>query len=363
MKIKKNDLFENNKENLNIPLVLELIARGGHGKDTSLNILNDILGNNFKIEKEYMAFYMKDFVRKIFDLEKQTKFEDNYKKDGKWYDKNNKFISEDLLDILKDNLKPYENKKFDFKTPFTMREILQKIGTEFFRAEVDNDFHVKILLQKIFKKNNDKVLNVFTDIRFENEKNVFLSIGNEKNLQQLYSLSNSLHINLSINEMYDKLLTIVLGVTSKEITPDFEKKIKKEIAKIKQLNCDNNNYLSLEKLNLDFNEKNSKTKVLRIFRPIQPKDEESQRKLYAEHKIDFNKEKDKVGYLREGILPHHPSESSLRLTKSYKDYSPDELIFANSLEELKDKLEKYVEKNFNHLNKSNTLTQNNELKN
>lgn len=361
MKIKKNDLFETNEKKIQIPLVLELIARGGHGKDTSLNILNEILGKNFKIEKEYMAFYMKDFIRKIFDINSENKFNTFYKKNNKWYDKDNNFISEDLLDILKDIPFPYENKKFNFKSKFTMREILQKVGTEFFRSEIDNDFHVKILLQKIFKKNDEKVLNVFTDIRFKNEKDVFLSIGNEKNIQQLYSLSNSIHINLTINEMYDKLLKIVLGVSPEEISPDFEKKIKKELAKVKQLNCDNNNYLSLEQLNLDFDEKNSKTKVLRIFRPIQPKDEEQQRKLYAEHKIDFNKEKEKVGYLREGILPHHPSESSLRLTKSYKEYSPDELIYANSLEELREKLEKYVEKNFNFL-KNNNLTHNNELK-
>lgn len=363
MKIKNNSNYVENtpKEKLKIPLVLELIARGGHGKDTSLSILNDILGKNFKIEKEFMASYMKDFIRKIFDIDKETKYENFYKKNDQWFDNKNNVISNDLLDILKDIPKPYENKKFNFKSKFSMREILQKVGTEFFRNEVDNDFHVKILLQKIFKKNDDTILNVFTDIRFPNEKNVFVSIGNEKNINNLFNLANSLHINHSINELYEKLISIVFGIDKKDISPEFEKKIKKEIAKIKQLNCDNNNYLSLNNIGLDLNESNSKTKVLRIFRPIQPKDEERQKKLYKEHNIDFDKEKDKVGYLRDGILPHHPSESSLALTKSYKEYSPDELIYANSLEELKTKLEKYVEKNFLHLQKDRDLGVSNNL--
>ena len=56
---------------------------------------------------------------------------------------------------------------------YTIRSILQKVGTEIIRQHVDNDWHVKQI--KLDKKYNY----VFTDCRFKNEYNFLKSLGAE----------------------------------------------------------------------------------------------------------------------------------------------------------------------------------------
>lgn len=59
----------------------------------------------------------------------------------------------------------------------TCREMLQKIGTELFRNMFDKNIWVKICRNKIVESKSENI--VITDVRFQNEVNMILSLGGE----------------------------------------------------------------------------------------------------------------------------------------------------------------------------------------
>lgn len=338
-----------------VPNIVALIARGGHGKDTALDLLKKEIKINYnlEVEKESMAKFLKLFITNILELDKLKSIPGFKKFENNWYDeKTNKFISNDPIDILKDIPKNFEYN--GIKSTNNFREILQKLGTEFFRNKIDNDFHVKTVIQRIIKNDNPNKMIVFTDIRFTNEENLIKLLGNEDNYENLEKFSSSFNIPQNVNELYLEFIKIVLGVTDKEIPEKYKKRIKNSLLKVKQLHSTDIKPKSLE--SYKFNSENKKAKIVRVFRKIDDKDLEEQKERYEKFNFNIKKDKNKIGFLRTGMDPLHESESQLALTKDYTEYSKNDLLSALNIEELNNEIKTWLKNNFSKFKIENVFS-------
>lgn len=73
-----------------------------------------------------------------------------------------------VFDLDLDELNRLKNDNTVFtENGLTMREVLQRFGTELFRNRIDRDYWIKVLAKRITKSNYDYYL--VTDLRFPNE--------------------------------------------------------------------------------------------------------------------------------------------------------------------------------------------------
>ena len=115
-------------------LVIGMIGKAGSGKDT----VGDYLVKNYNFKKIALADPIKTLIKTTFMLDDHTVYD--------------RVAREQPLE--------------DFPE-WSVRKLLQFIGTELFRNQFDNDIWVKLLLKQIKCQNYDRI--VVTDIRFPNE--------------------------------------------------------------------------------------------------------------------------------------------------------------------------------------------------
>jgi hypothetical protein len=326
-----------------------LIGRGGHGKDTA----KEIIEKHKNVEQIRMADYLKFFLIEVFELDQKNTYKNYHKSNNKWYDNNNNFIANELLDILKEEKNFYIDKEREIELDKDFRTIMQKLGTEYFRNLIDQDFHVKMVLKKILNSNSDFI---FTDIRFDNEKDSMYIAGIEENKEELNKFSNSIKITKSFAELKKDFYDIILG--NSKISKKIENNLDKHIKKILKLNTGHSLKFKDLNLNTEHKEGNSKTIIVQIFRVIDENSFEIQKEMYLKfadkikelYNLDVNKENELkkamniIGYIRTGMddvnKVFHISEQELSLNKPYTEYK--NIIAAQNLNELETKLLKYL---------------------
>lgn len=116
-------------------LVIGMVGKAGTGKDT----VGDYLIENYGFEKKSLAGPLKDCVQAMFMIDDHT-----------MYDREAREL-------------PLE----DFPD-WSVRKLLQFVGTELFRTHFDKDVWVKLLRKQIRESNSDRI--VVTDVRFPNEQ-------------------------------------------------------------------------------------------------------------------------------------------------------------------------------------------------
>lgn len=155
-------------------MLIGLIGNAGSGKDT----MADYLVKNYGFEKLSFGKILKDVVSIIFN----------------W---NRKLLEGDNLEsrIFRETEDIWWSEQLKFKV--TPRKILQKIGTELFRNNFNDNIWILSLIRKINDKINSKKNIIITDIRFNNEyeylKNLnflFVKISNN-NIKNLNHSSES----------------------------------------------------------------------------------------------------------------------------------------------------------------------------
>lgn len=239
---------------------LSIIGRSGHGKGLLKEILEKI--------HEDKEFSNVTYSTTLKNQLSQILFDEKIKSEHK--DKND--IA--LLNYFKDN-EPNKKVLGNLNT----REVLQIIGTEFYRT-LDEDIHIKFEAYKMIEKirKNKNIIFVSDDTRFPNEFDFSLNVNQvEKNNIEdylLYFLNKNKKLP-SKQEIVEKINHIF---EDKECNKEDIDKIKKltiiiysDIEKLKNVEKNKNDWSNIsppDTFNLNVNEAFSKYGVLNVFRPI-----------------------------------------------------------------------------------------------
>lgn len=122
-------------------MIIGLSGKVGSGKDT----VGDYFINEEGFERDTLAAPIKRLVSDIFQVP---------------------------LDVVdgKNGKRKYREEVLENWPDWTIRKLLQYIGTEMFRGHISDDIWVRSLILRI--KNSDKKNFVITDVRFPNEKQI-----------------------------------------------------------------------------------------------------------------------------------------------------------------------------------------------
>jgi hypothetical protein len=141
-------------------MIIGIIGYKGSGKD----VMADYLVQNFEFTKISVAEPIKNACRDLFLLT-----------DEHFHDR-----------VLKETKIPFWG--------LSPREILQKVGTDLFRHQFDDQFWVKILEQRLLSFRHNNIENiVISDIRFQNEADVVKKYGGTLVYIDRFSRSNDNH--------------------------------------------------------------------------------------------------------------------------------------------------------------------------
>jgi len=123
-------------------MIIGLCGAAGSGKDTTANILK-----NYLTSVEILAFAkpLKDAAKILFN-----------------------FTEEQLHD-------PISKEVVDSRWNKSPREIFQWLGTQVLRNQIDKDFFIKHMEQRINQSDKDTI--IITDIRFDNEAELIKNLG------------------------------------------------------------------------------------------------------------------------------------------------------------------------------------------
>lgn len=192
-------------------MIFGISGREGAGKSSIVNL--------YKSEKEntYIKIYIDDPLKKVADilflnpddlkklLEKYFNLDDLFPNKWCYIDSENsekireysfagplKLIVSIICDFNLKNTNVYEILKGDnkfrdlrekiitydkFGKAYNGREILQFVGTEVFRNNIDSNFWINLTLKKIEADNETSNISFISDVRFQNEIDILLYIG------------------------------------------------------------------------------------------------------------------------------------------------------------------------------------------
>lgn len=314
-----------NKINLNF---LSIVGYAGQGKDTVKNFII----KNFKDVDFHNIIFAEVMKQQLYEILPENII---------------KMTGEKKSDKIIDKLKNDFTDTIIFKN-YNTRELLQKLGTEFYR-DLDPDIHIRFSALKILDRLlNNKNLNymfISSDTRFPNELDFMLKISQIKNKEKEidfinYYLSNSKNL-----------------PNKNDFVNHFEKVFNIEVDKCNFSRClIDRMYKDIEKLNKKFSYKKDwselnvpitkgmsvkesiKNGVFHVFRPILPinkkidlstislkeeiknytnlKEDEILKiyNCYKKYNIDFNMENiNKYGFMRADV--NHYSESAINNRK------------------------------------------------
>ena len=190
-------------------MLIGVCGKAGAGKDT----IGDYFIKNYQFQKIALADPIKRLVKDVFVLDDNTVHD-------------RVFREQELADW----------------PGWSVRKLLQYIGTELFREKIDDAIWVKSLWRRV--QNNPDINYVVCDIRFPNELQYFKdqgqfisikvtrpgfngSVGLSGHASEAYDLKGDIEIvnDGDIESLYNKLDDIVLGIgvmTTKGILPTFK---------------------------------------------------------------------------------------------------------------------------------------------
>jgi hypothetical protein len=139
-----------------MPQFITLAGKKQTGKDTSANIISELLTNNgYKVHIIHFADSLKDACAIMFGIDRE--------------DMNSEIGKNKLTDVLwpgrRDPSQPWHANLYGHKY-MTIRELLQFVGTDLLRTQLDPDLWVKSVFRK---KYNDDDIVIVADCRFPNE--------------------------------------------------------------------------------------------------------------------------------------------------------------------------------------------------
>jgi hypothetical protein len=159
--------------------IIGLAGRKGSGKNTIADVIyNELLTLDYSCKIYALADPLKQVCIDILGLDPKLVY-------GSDEDKNTEteYTKKDFANSIQ--------KKYlmgdEFSQPATIRYILQKMGTEFFRS-IDQDIWIKTLFRRIAKDQPDFA--IISDIRFPNECDKFLQ-KNAKLIKLTRSIDSS----------------------------------------------------------------------------------------------------------------------------------------------------------------------------
>lgn len=126
------------------------------------------------------------------------------------------FIGKELFDLSENQLYGSRDHReaLDPRWNMSARTILQKVGTDFFRKEIDPDFWIKVGKRRIFQllKNNQSANIVISDCRFPNEMKAIKEVdGVTLRIERIGLISEDTHESETALDDYDFDHTIVSG--------------------------------------------------------------------------------------------------------------------------------------------------------
>ena len=150
-------------------MIIALTGLSGSGKDEVAQMIfySLSIGSKVKTYQEWLDYHEKQyapyglirqFSRKLKEICALTLSVDTYKFESQEFKQTN--VKDLGLDI-----------------DMTVREYLQKVGTECFRNNIDKDFWIKCFAKEMQRFIDWKDTIVITDLRFENEVEYVKSIG------------------------------------------------------------------------------------------------------------------------------------------------------------------------------------------
>lgn len=324
-----------------------ILGGAGHGKGTLLKVFKKF--NDKKILNVSYSTTMKNQVKDIFITDKEREIYPNLN-------------DLEILNELKDN-----NQNYKIFKDLNMRELLQKIGTEFYRS-LGKDIHIKYEAEKILnilKEKEDDFIIISDDTRFENELKFIMEFNKEEDkvdyIKYFLDKDNNLPSNKDfLNKMIDVLNLDINDKKEIIIVKNFINRISVDVEKLRKKQNFKNEYEEYDLFDLKSMsvEEAYKKNIISVFRPIVhpeivrlseetleeeiekytklPKEEViSIKKNYEKSKIEWNlKNVKKYGYARSNIS--HSSERELDI------YKPEEVI----VEPIKNKKEEalYIKK-------------------
>lgn len=307
-----------------------ILGGAGHGKGYFLNKF-EIL-NEKKLIKISYSTTMKSQMADILITDKERKL---YKG----------LSNLEILNELKDNRQDYKI----FKN-FNTREIMQRIGTEFYRG-LSEDIHIKFEALKMIKqiKASNNIIFISDDTRFENELSFIMGFNNaEDKIDYLKYIINR-NNEIPSNEVFFRNIIKILNIKKEDkkeilVAKKLIKRFSIDIDNLRKKYIVKNEYEDFN-LNIIKNmsvEEAYKNKVIAIFRPIvhpeliklysgsledeienytklSKEEIKSIKENYKKSNIEWNlKNVKKYGYARSNIS--HKSERELDL------YRPEEII-------------------------------------
>lgn len=174
------------------------------GKDTVASMINYIFGTGvtrakfaewyvYKLvfDKQYkdriihFADPLKDIVSIMFNIEREL-FDDPTYKDNLWYNfELGKFVTDEYISKLtvpfecitidmlqKESLKNIFDKNTDLMNCIKLRTLMQYIGTDIVRNNINDKIWINLAKTKAFDKARERHICIIPDVRFENEANV-----------------------------------------------------------------------------------------------------------------------------------------------------------------------------------------------
>jgi hypothetical protein len=153
-----NLMYENPKR-----LIVAVSGHIGSGKDT----LGDYLVKEFNFIKLKLAYPIYDLVATLLGIYDSVNLSHRDKFDDREWKENNVFRIGDIS--------------------YTVRQLLQKVGTECFRMGLQDDIWIQLLLKEIKQYPVDQHL-VITDLRFKNE-NLYLVTEYPKEYRLVYIMN------------------------------------------------------------------------------------------------------------------------------------------------------------------------------
>lgn len=175
-------------------IVVGISGRAGHGKDTLSRILSGQLVFKDQTETRHFAEPIKRIAQLVFGFSRE-------------------------------DMNTEEGKKKPGAYGFTIREILQKIGTEMFRDLINPNIWVDYMDRKV--KESEKSLIFVPDLRFANEEAWIKSVGG-----LIIKVSREDHeavSNVHASESYIDLIQEDVLVENTGSLPEFVQKVREEV--------------------------------------------------------------------------------------------------------------------------------------
>lgn len=308
--------------------VIAVTGAAGSGKDTIKDIIQENINNELYVVS-FAETLKKQFSTALFLSRPEL---------IKAYPENKSYV--DALNDLKDN-----HPEIKVVGDMHARKALQIFGTEIYRS-IDENVHVRYMASKMIDalQKDNTIVFFSNDVRFPNELDFFLKLGQIKDKDQLDNYlrklvsdapdyPNYVQINDKLSKEFgvsnrDDLVLHLTKIMDRDLTnlkntlKPFEEPLTIKVKSVKDLSPVQSfdlGLISLFRPLIDPNKRVSKNiteaeldKAVMDYNKFSEKELEIQKTTYAGNKLSWNVDTVKnQGFVRPGIDIFHPSETSL----------------------------------------------------